>query len=340
MKSGTTKSRTRKWPTFAVLLTGALAILTSPESRSAGSPFDFLDRHESRAPTWTPELTPDTAEDVSEPAQASLTPFLEEFRADGVVKMYIGYGYEAWFPERAGQLYNMLIDLGAYYGLPLDQWSFNGEQIRFRDWRRGIRYVVRIGTERDEFMGAFESQEVVLYHGHSRYGQGPAFESFSNYFRIGANFPSIEVDTRNRYFRDEPMLLQERFPPRSVNLGGQRFSFQYRGQRDHRSYLPEDSFTKLIPGGDADLKTTRFLPSKQIFYFYSCRNRKYWEESIRGHFPDPTQKLVFGTFRDAFGSTQPDAVMIISLVRGMTRSGDIVSDLNATGDCDNCFTAY
>lgn len=301
--------------------------------------FSFLDQLDEQPVAWNPEETPPDRED-SAAVNINLGEYYREFREDKKVTMYMGYGYESYFEGRFTQLYNMLLSLSSYYGLPLNNWFFNGSRIRFRDYQRGIDYVIDLGASRNEYIDAFSNYEIVLYHGHSRYGQGPAFGTFWNYFRIGSNFETIEVDTRNPYFQKEPILKTDRYDLKSINIGGQKYPYQYRGQKDHRSYLPDDSFTKIIPGLTADLEKTKFLPKRQIFYFYSCKNRKYWRDSLRKFFPDVNQKFVFGTKEDAWGGTKPEAVMIISLVRGLLNSERIVDELNATNDCANCFTTY
>lgn len=299
--------------------------------------FNFLDDLEQSATVWTKEVTPSIQK--LEPVDVDLTEHYREFAEDGQIKIYVGYGYEAWYDERTSTLYQMLRRLSSYYRLPLGRWSNDGADIRFQDLKSGIKFLITVGNERNEFMNAFSSYEVVMYSGHSRYGQGPAFGSFSNYFRMGTVFETIEVDTRNPYFLDEPILKTDKFPVRTVELDSDKYQYQYRGQKVEASYLSESSYTKIIPGYAVDWWKTVFLPKRQLFYFNSCKNIHYWRDSIRSRFADPNQKFVIGTDEDSTDGTKPDAVMIISLARSISNSRSILSDLNATKDQD-CFTSY
>jgi len=303
--------------------------------------FDFLNPLEIKLKTWTPEITEDDV-DVVETFDSELTSFYREFSQDKKVSIYIGYGYETFDSDRAFELYKMLKSLASYYRVSLGKWSISNDErtIKFFDSDSGVEYQIRIGHERDEYQKAFSEYEVVMYHGHSRHGRGPAFDSFWNYYRMGSQFDTIEVDTRNRYFLNEPIQLSDQFPERPVLFDGKNYSYQYRGGRIDSSYLSDKAYTKNIPGNDADLVKTEFLPGKQIFYFYSCKNRKYWRDSLRRLFSDQKEKFVFGTKKDGYGSNKPNAVMIMSIVRSVSESWKIVDDLNETGDCDNCFTAY
>ncbi|HAR44509.1 MAG TPA: hypothetical protein DCS07_18070, partial [Bdellovibrionales bacterium] len=297
--------------------------------------YDFLEQFEDRSSAWSREITTAPVERVK-PLAGDLQPFYEDFARDGEVTLYIGYGYEAWSPNRATSLYNMMLSLASAYGLRTGNWQLKDQKIRFTDLNRNIKYRITVGGDRESFINAFANHEVVLYNGHSRYGRGPAFGSFTNYFRMGNVYKKIEVDTRNPYFLQEPMLLTDRYPPLNVILGGWNYQYQYRGQKSFSSNLPADAYTKNIPGMDTDLRRTTFSPGRQIIYLYSCKNIEYWKTPLRTLLPDPTQKFIFGTDEDGYAGTKPDAVMVMSIVRRLIHSDQIVRNLNATGDCANC----
>lgn len=331
---------------FIISLLSCLTTATLWAQEHEFGKFGFLDFYEQRPPLWTPELSPESGDEgvvaLSGQVDTDLSQFYEEFERDGKVKIYIGYGYEAYFSSKVPRLFDMLKAIASRYSLQLGSWELSPDQrdIKFRDPVRSIDYEVRVGTERNEFVSSFSDYEVVLYTGHSRYGRGPAFQAFWNYYRMGDRFDTIEVDARNPYFMSEPTLLGEMFPLYWALIGGNRIYYQYRGQRNSTAYLPEDSFTRNVPGGNADLARTRFLPGRQIIYFHSCKNEKYWRASLRQVLPNPSSKVIFGTRRDSLGGMRPDAVMVMSVARRIKESSAIVNDLNATRDCDECFTSY
>lgn len=333
---------TKNW-SWILLLLGSVAAETSISAIAAerSGKYSFLDQFDKQPRPFIPEKT-DTPEEPSDTLSVRLDPFYRDFEADRNVSFFVGYGYQSYYPERARQIMEMLKVLGVHYGLTLEQWSLTPDNrvITFRNARNGINYKVTVENERDAYARAFSEYDVVIYHGHSRYGQGPAFDSFQNYFRMGRNFETIEVDTRNRYFAEEPIQKTDIYPLYTADLNGRRYLYQYRGGRDYRSELSQQSFTVNIPGKDLDLRRTRFLQGKQLFYFYSCKNREYFRESLRDLFPDVNHKAVIGTYRDGHGSTKPDALMIMSVVRHAYDSVEVVNELNETGDCDKCFTSY
>ncbi|OFZ20250.1 MAG: hypothetical protein A2X94_15355 [Bdellovibrionales bacterium GWB1_55_8] len=310
-------------------------------SKAEPHSFDFLDPIDQQPTAWEPERSRDSRE-TQDPIEVDLRPYYREFTRDGIINIYIGYGVEAYYPERSAQIFEMLKALGKHHELALTNWSLSDDKriVSFRDSLNGVRFNITVEHERNQFINAFSTHELVMYHGHSRRGKGPAFGAFENYFRMGRKYKSLEVDTRNIYFRDEPILKTDLYPPLTEYFFGQPFLYQYRGQKNKKSKLPPTSYTKNIPGLDVDLAKTRFLPGRQLLYFYSCKNRKYWRESIRSLFPDPNQKLVFGTFKDGFGGTKPEALMIISVVRQLQDSFNVLELLNASKDCDHCFTSY
>jgi len=267
--------------------------------------------------------------------------YYKHFQEKHSVKIYLGFGIEAYDPRRASEIFQMLQRLSQYLNLRISKWKLTQDgKISFTDTQNRVDYSIVIGNERNEFAQAFSKYDVVMYHGHSRYGRGPAFGSFTNYFRMGSVFPTIEVDTRNRYFQEEPIQKTSEFPLQDVTFNQKKYFYQYRGQKTESSYLPQDAYTKNIAGFDTDLKKTTFLNSKQLLYFYSCSNQPYFEKPIRALFPQANEKLVFGTVAEGMWGSKPHAVFVMSLVAQTPNSLDIVRELNATGDCKQCFTSY
>lgn len=331
---------------FVILLLSCFTTVSLWAQEHDPGKFGFLDAYEQRPSLWTPEVTSEASNDdlmaLSGQVDADLFDFYEEFERDGKVKIYIGYGHEAYFGNKVPRLMDMLKAIASQYSLQLGDWELSPDQrdLKFKDIKRSIDYEIRVGTERNEYAGSFSEYEIVMYAGHSRYGRGPAFQTFWNYYRMGDRFDTIEVDARNPYFMSEPTLLGDIFPLYWAFLSGSKIYYQYRGQRNSTSYLPEDAYTRNVPGGNVDLSRTRFLPGRQIIYFHSCKNEKYWRKSLRQVLPDSSRKFIFGTWRDSLGGIRPDAVMVMSIVRRVKDSSSIVSDLNATRDCDECFTSY
>jgi len=325
-----------------VFTLGVSSLLLATFAFAAGvRELDFLGPLDVQPSSFIPEA-PVYTDEPADPVHADLRPFYKEFERDGLVTIYLGYGIGTYYPARGSQIFEMLKLLALHYELPLVDWNLSGDgsHLSFLNSKRGIRYSITIGYERNEFARAFSEYEIVMYHGHSRYGQGPAFQHYQNYYRMGRGFPTIEVDTRNNYFKDEPILKTDLYPIRWVRFGTRWLPFQYRGQKNGKSELPDTSYTKNVPGLDVDWTRTRFLPGRQLFYFYSCTNKQYWRESIRDRFPSLSHKFVFGTYKINRGRTEPDVLMIVSLLRGTTQSSKILDFLNTTKDCDQCFTTY
>lgn len=324
-----------------LLLSDAGIASDAPATPASQSSFDFLNPFDIQPWPWLVE-TPDDLLAQAESVSVDLAPFFEEFEADGHVSIYIGYGVGTYYPERTRQILKMLMTLATHFNIPLSDWELDTNEglISFRNSTRNIQYTIKVGYERNEFMDSFSKYEVVMYHGHSRYGQGPAFQNYQNYFRMGGRFKTAEVDARNVYFRNEPILRTERYPVQRIQIGSYLYSYQYRGGMRKESKLPATSYTKIIPGKATDWVNTRFLKGRQLFYFYSCKNRKYWREAIRDLFPDVRKKAVIGTFKNGFGGTKPDALMLLSIVNRTTDSSAVIDLLNTTKDCDKCFTTY
>lgn len=278
-------------------------------------------------------------------AQASapredLIPFYEEFSQDGEVSFYLGSGYQAQRDTRASETAQKIREqLDENHASPAG-WLFDSKKEELRFSLGETRYRVQFGHERDEFQRAFSQYEIVLYHGHSRYGRGPAFGSPTNYFRMSGLFPSLEVESENPYFLGESAVDTDEYPLKSFRLGEERLPYQYRGGRNPTAGLSSASHTKRIRGGDADFQATPFLPGRQIIYFYSCANINYFKKPIRKRFPDPSQKFVFGTDDTSYWGSMPQAVLIADVALGTSASSEILQDLNETRDCVNCFTTY
>lgn len=327
---------------FLILLLAATGLASeSPQTPTSQTAFDFLNPFDKQPWPWLVEA-PDDPQAKAEPVPIDLRPFFDEFEADGHVSIYIGYGVGTYYPERTRQILKMLMTLATHFNIPLSNWELNTSEgmISFLNSSRNIQYTIKVGYERNEFINSFSKYEVVMYHGHSRYGYGPAFQNYQNYFRMGRRFETAEVDARNIYFRNEPILRTERYPVQRIQIGSYLYSYQYRGGMRKESKLPETAYTKIIPGKDTDWVNTRFLDGRQLFYFYSCANRKYWRNAIRDLLPDVRRKAVIGTFRNGFGGTKPDALMLLSIVNRTTDSSAVLDLLNTTKDCDECFTTY
>lgn len=318
---------------------GLFFCLFNGSLHAQGGKFDFLDKYEVKRP-WTRETVPNLR--PSEPQRFNLSDYYDEFTEDGRVPIYVGIGYEAYYSGYAGALFSMLKELATHYELKIDDFAMSedGRKITFTVPDRNIAYQIDIGDERNAFMNAFANHEVVIYHGHSRYGRGPAFGSYWNYYRMGSVFPIVEVDVRNSYFLNEPMQDTYSYRPTSIVLDGIKYFYQYQGGKDEGNYLPDNSYTKRIPGYDRDFRKTRFWKGRQLYFFYSCSNVNYFKKPIRRKFPDKDDRFIFGTKSEGYWGEKPLAVFIMSVVRKVADSTVILDDLTKTNDCGDCFTTY
>jgi hypothetical protein len=301
--------------------------------------YDFLERFE--IPISAPVEASPPHEDIL-PISLPMSAFYSALGADKKITFYLGFGKDAFHGRRLSELYEMLREISKIFSLGFDHWYIDTDSnvLGFQNPSTGIAYAVTLGHERNEFGDAFKAHDIVMYHGHSRYGRGPAFDSYSHYFRMGDVFPTIEVDVRNSYFLDEEILQADTYPPIPVTIENEDYLYQYRGQKNESSHLTTDAYTKIIRGMDVDLKATPFQAGKQLLWFYSCSNELYWKKSIRKKFPDPKHKLVFGTNNTSYWSARPAAVFITSIAREIATSGEIIGELNAVKDCADCFTSY
>ncbi len=200
-----------------------------------------------------------------------------------------------------------------------------------------------MGHERNEFKESFSKYQIVTYEGHSRYGQGPAFESTSKtgiFPPVGNNFPAIEVDTRNPYFPNEPIQLTNQFPVQNVTLDNVSYPFQYRGPKRHESYLDASSYTKNIPGKDIDWVNTQVLPGKQIYWIHSCSNNAYFKEPIRDRFPSVDEKFVFGTNVEVYMNLRSTAAFIMQVVLQVQDTKAVLAELLKAEECATCITTF
>ena len=325
-----------------------LIIISSTGAALAATPdYRYLKKTEVQEPkNWSRESDNSArAMRVEAPSEdllnLDLNPYYAEFEGDGVVKVFLGWGVEAWSSDRVQSLKQQIESIAATERLPIKvEVQTERPGLLLRQENRGVTIQIDTGHERNEYANAFKDYEIVMYHGHSRYGQGPAFEGFQNYFRMGDVFQTIEVDTRNPYFSAEPILNTAEFPLLDVTLDNANFQYQYRGPKTEQSYLPSDSYTKMIPGGDKDLKTVEHSARKQIIWLYSCRNVYYFKNPLRAMFPNVNERAIFGTQSDGYWGNSPAAVFLAGLTKHFEKSREFVDGMNATGDCSNCFTTY
>lgn len=301
--------------------------------------YDFLKKFEQGLPN--PVREPRTVARNAEPPPLNLimAPFYQAISHNNEIHGYVGVGVEFYVPQVGQQLLSAMQALAKAWQLDLVDWKWEHERSRlsFYDPSRGVRYFLQVGHERNEFIESFAHFPVVMYSGHSRLGRGPAFEEFSNYFRLGNIFSTIEVDTRNRYFRDEPLKKTEEFPPEGIVLEGTEYQFQYRGQKDENAHLPADSYTKVIEGGPKDFNATAFLPTPQVIFLWSCENAHYFKVPMR-HKLSTQKAILFGTWGVPYhGLITPVSIFYLSLARELSTSLDIVSELNKD---ENVYTAY
>lgn len=303
--------------------------------------YDHLKKFDIAKPKgWNPEVARFTRAKPQRSLNIRMKPYYDAFKENGEVNVYFGHGIDGWTFERPKALNDMLFkEVGTHSA----NWKFDEttRTISFTRKSDNVDFRIKVGYERNEFAKAFEKNQIVMYHGHSRYGRGPAFEVYSHYFRIGYLFPVIEVDTRNPYFLNEDILETDVYPVKKVDLNGKSYSYQYDRQKDHTSYLPDPSYIKRIEGNGKDWREASFLDGKQIYFMYSCENEHYWKDPIRDTFPDTSDRIVFGTVKTSYWSSVPGAVFLSSIIKQVDDSRTIVDSLNATKDCgENCFSAY
>ena len=138
-----------------------------------------------------------------------------------------------------------------------------------------------------------------------------------------------------------PKLLE--FPLLKITLDGVDYGYQYQGQKDHTSELPQDSYTKVIEGNDKDLRQAELIKGKQIIRLYSCSNECHWKKSIRKLLPNPNEKIVFGTSVDSSGLSAVDALFIFLLANHTEKSDLLTTELDKIPHAcatSPCFTVY
>lgn len=282
---------------------------------------------------------PETDRLKRDPIHVDLTSMQNTFAEDGELTIYFGLGKDAYYPKSAVNFKAMLEAL--FEGQEnISTPVLTGESIKFHNLNRNLDVIIEVGKERNTYKTAYKTHDIIMYSGHSRYGRGPAFESYSNYFRMGKNWPKIEVDTRNTYFLDEPILDQTKFSLlENPNILGEDV-YQYRGKKVSSSHLGDDAYTILIEGLGKDFLNTEFRGDHQIFLYSSCSNADYWEETVREMFPDPAEVLVFGTQGVTTGSMSPLAVFVYHLTLGEKSTAIILDDMNNSYSCKGCYITY
>lgn len=294
--------------------------------------------------SMTREHTPHIQRAQVTPEAFDLGSVYDDFKQDGVISIYFGMGYEMYQSGNEETFALMLKGMLRGSTETISNFTYNSHTrtasfIRDSDQ---IKFQITIGGERNEWIDAWDDKEVIMYHGHSRYGMGPTFGGWNNYFRMGQEFDTIEVDTRNRYFHTEPFASRARHPVQRARVNGEDIEYQYRGALDSRSKLPSSSYTKQIESHGKDLREVKAIGTSrsQIFWLYSCKNYQYWRDELRQKFPHTSTVAIFGTIDDSMWGFQPSLTFVFELVNGNTNASEITSRLNATGDCNDCFTTY
>lgn len=277
-------------------------------------------------------------------AEADLTSFYDHFEKDKKVTIGIAWGQDADESWRPSGLEQALQTLLTQQGIETSEWTHDAakKQISFRKTEGAVLYVISYSMERNDYIRYYKKNEIVMYHGHSRYGRGPAFGSYTNYFRLGLRWETIEVETNNPYFLNEPIMLQDQYPVSEITIDTKVYPFQYQGGKTEGSYLYSD-YVKNVEGNGIDFMNADFKAGKQIFWYYSCKNKGYWKKAIRTKFPNTNEKFVFGTLVDGYWSNAPAATFIANVVGRKTSSSEVVQTLNSVNDCggiQNCWAAY
>jgi hypothetical protein len=290
---------------------------------------------------WTAEESKYGRGQITE-VDDNLIRFYQAFAEDGVVSIYFGMGHQMYQSGVDETLFLMVRGWAKERHLALAEFAFDrhNRSFEFRRTTDGVFFRVVIGNDREAFAAALASTDIVMYQGHSRFGRGMAFRDFADYFRMGSEWPVIEVDTRNPSFAGEWILDQSFYPLREIVVNGMRDFFQYRGQKNETAFLPEDSYTIRIEGNAKDFRSARYLPGRQMFWLYSCKNQQYWATSIRRKFPSRQEKYFFGTIDDSFWGLEPAALFLLDVAANVRSSQSILRSLNSTTDCYRCFTTY
>ena len=137
------------------------------------------------------DLEPVNFEDQNQ----DMSEFYETFNDQEEIKIYIGWGKDAWDQGRFSHFINVLINTINYQRLNIIDFKLNNNtlQAQFKSRINNKTYFIQGGFERDAYIAALKNYDIVIYHGHSRYGRGPAFEKYQNYFRLGTNHDFIAV---------------------------------------------------------------------------------------------------------------------------------------------------
>ena len=204
------------------LLPLALTLISISSAGLASSPdWTSLRKLDTDAPVWTPEVShPKDTVEITKSLEQDMAPYYLEFQSKGVVSIFLGWGYEIYSLPRYHTFYSTLQAASEQLHLGLTQWTSAAElpKIGFTDPKNNVRYEITLGHERSDYINAFSHYDVVMYGGHSRHGRGPAFDSFSNYFRMGNVFDQIEIEAENTNFLTEEIQLTSKYPIKSIQI--------------------------------------------------------------------------------------------------------------------------
>jgi hypothetical protein len=277
---------------------------------------------------------------VPAPINRTLLDYYQAIKSDGDVSIFYGLGKDHFSPNAYLFFYNKLVAQFSADNLSVTDLKWADRDTLVFDYK-GVHYSVRLKSDRESFVEALKTDEVVMYGGHSRYGVGPTFLSYDNYFRIGYQHSVIEVDTRTPTFSMEPILDKGTYPLRVEQFPDGSDEYQYRGAKDENFKLPDDSYTIRIEGNGKDLKAASFLPGKQLFFLKSCSNVLYWKQPLRDRFPDVSEKLFFGTNKDTFAKQEPFILFIAAILKETSTTANVLASLHTAKECGtDCFTAY
>ena len=302
---------------------------------------DYLKILDEKSPKWKVEKKIEHAPRFA-PINVELKEYYEEFAQDGVVTIYLAHGKDGYNSYKNEQIFAMLKKAKVKEKLPISKINYdkNVRKISFKNIITGVWYKITLGHERDEYAKSYNRYEVVMYHGHSRYGRGPAFEAYDNYFRIGRQFLGIEVRANNMYFQKSDVALLNDYPLKTKVLNDEEVFYQYMGGKTTGSYLGKDLPVINVKPNE-DFENAKLLPGKQIIWYQSCSNIHYWRRPFRERFPDTENKLVIGSNIPSTWSSLPTISFFSDLIKETKTSVEIVENMNATDTCGpDCFVAY
>ena len=140
----------------------------------------------------------------------SLKNYFNDFQKDGLLNIYIGFGKDAYDKDSSKELLTYLAELNKGEALGWTNIILNKTKNTISFEAGALDIEVQIGSIRSEYISSFSKYDVIMYHGHSRLGRGPAFEHYTNYFRMGTQFTTVEVDALLPAFLNEEIkMLQD-----------------------------------------------------------------------------------------------------------------------------------